>query len=829
MTRYNPKEIEPKWQAAWEQSGIYKAEDQGEKPKWYSLIEFPYPSGAGLHTGHIRSNTALDIVSRKRRMQGFNVLYPIGWDAFGLPTENFAIKTGRPPQEVTKENTDTFRRQLKSLGYSFDWSREVDTTDPNYYKWTQWLFLQFFKEGLAYKDKININWCPKCKIGLANEEVEQGSCERCGGPVEAREKEQWILKMTEYADKLLDGLDGVDFLPEIKTQQRNWIGRSEGAEINFPLSPFSKGSTPQAGGISSIKVFTTRPDTIYGATFIALAPNHSAIGNWKLEIGNYPEVKVFIEKAKEEAEGQRNADKAGICLQGITALNPATGEEIPVWVVNYVLGDVGTGAIMAVPQHDERDREFAEKYNLPILDKPLASWEEVLEKTGGKKVVRYKLRDWVFSRQRYWGEPIPLVFCANCAKEPGENSKHEARNSKQIQNSKVQTENKYSDLNYGWVAVPDEQLPVELPRVEKYQPTDTGESPLAGITEWVNTACPSCGGPATRETDVMPNWAGSSWYFISYCIAENLKSQAPSIKQFTSPEFQNKLKYWLPIDWYNGGMEHSTRHLLYARFWMQFLHDQGLVPVAEPFAKRTAQGMVLAADGKKMSKSLGNVVNPDELVNEFGADAVRLYEMFMGPFDQAIAWAERGILGPWRFLEKVWNIGSRVHFLEERVETLPEVKRKLHQTIKKVSEDIEGLSMNTAVSTMMEFVNMAPGKISKADWQLLLRILAPFAPHITEELYQLLGNSKHEVLNSKGQSIHSQPWPEYDEALLVEEKFELVIQVNGKVRATVSAQKGISQAQAEEMAKPAVSKWLEEGEVKKIVFVADRLINFIVS
>jgi len=807
MQRYNPKEIEPRWQDVWAKSGVYEAQDNSEKPKWYSLVEFPYPSGAGLHTGHIRSYTGMDVVSRKRRMQGFNVLYPMGWDAFGLPTENYAIKTGRPPQDVTNENIATFKRQLQSLGYSFDWSREVNTTDPSYYKWTQWLFLQFFKAGLAYKAETPINWCLSCKIGLANEEVVNGLCERCGGPVEKRNKSQWMLKITVYAEKLLAGLEDVDFLPDIKTAQQNWIGKSEGAEIVFPLLCHSERSE------ESIRIFTTRSDTILGATYVVLAPEHQLVAALKDKITNFEEVGKYVAKTRSKTDIERSAldkTKTGVELKGIKAINPANQKEIPVFIADYVLTGYGTGAIMAVPAHDERDSEFAKQFNLPIAQEPLADTDEVLKKVNGKKTTQYKLRDWVFSRQRYWGEPIPLVHCEKC----------------------------------GWVAVPDDQLPVKLPEVENYQPRDDGESPLASVLDWVNTTCPTCHGPANRETDVMPNWAGSSWYFLAYPFDKDTFTNSVSIENWKL-EIGN-LRALMPVDWYNGGMEHVTLHLLYSRFWNQFLFDQGLVPTKEPYKKRTKHGMILARDGKKMSKSLGNVVSPDDLISEFGADSLRLYEMFMGPFDQAIAWDERGILGPERFLKKVWDISTRTHFFIES--TQKSVLQKLHETIKKVDEDIESLSFNTAISSMMEFVNMASGKVRQSDWLLFIQILAPFAPHITEEIYSHLtepvipGSDPESILYHSERSeeslhqearlptsIHAQPWPEFDPVQLEKDSFDLVIQVNGKLRATVPAKKGISQAQAEALARAdqKTQKWLTS-QPKKVIFIKDRLINFII-
>lgn len=729
---YEPKEIEAKWQKEWEKNGIYHAEDNSAKPKYYTLVEFPYPSGDGLHVGHVRSYTALDVVSRKKRMEGMNVLYPIGWDAFGLPTENYAIKTGRPPAEITKENTDNFRRQMQALGLSFDWSREINTTDPKYYKWTQWLFLKFFENGLAYKARIPINWCPKDKIGLANEEVVDGKCERCGTPVEQREKEQWMLAITKYAERLLNDLDTVDYPERVKTQQRNWIGKSEGALIKF----------------DDLEVFTTRPDTIYGATFLAVS-------------------------GKEDK------------FTGKYVTNPATKAQIPVWEADYVLADYGTGAIMGVPADDERDNAFALKHNLPII--------EGYTKAGftdfGTKVTKFKLRDWVFSRQRYWGEPIPVIHCKKC----------------------------------GVVPVPEKDLPVVLPEVKNYQPTDTGESPLANIYEWVNTTCPKCGGEAKRETDTMPNWAGSSWYFLRYTDDKN-------DTEFASKE---KMKYWMSVDWYNGGMEHTVLHLLYSRFWNKFLYDLKLVPTSEPYQKRTSHGLILAEGGVKMSKSLGNVVNPDEIVGSFGADTLRLYEMFMGPFEQAIAWNESSLAGPRRFLEKMWRLQEKLPLMKssdarERGQTsLDEVSPSaslLHNTIKKVSEDIETLGFNTAVSNMMILVNDLEKreKISQAEYETLLKLLAPFAPHMTEELWHELGHSE---------SIHTTEWPKYDENKLVPDTAMIVVQVNGKMRASFLAPFKSSEAEVVEKAQtlPEVAKWLVDKQVVKTVYIAGKLVNFVLA
>jgi len=719
---YNPKEIEGKWQKEWEKSGMYHADDNSKKPKYYSLVEFPYPSGDGLHVGHVRSYTAMDIIARKRRMEGFNVLYPIGWDAFGLPTENYAIKTGRPPKEITKENSDTFRVQLKSLGLSFDWSREINTTDPKYYKWTQWIFLKFLEKGLAYKKKMPINWCPNDKIGLANEEVIDGKCERCGTEVEQKEKEQWMLAITKYADRLIDDLDLVDFPERVKIQQKNWIGKSIGAEIDFNLD----------GGQTSVKVFTTRPDTIFGATFL-------------------------VKAGKEDK------------FTGRYAINPATKEEIPIWEAEYVLSDYGTGAIMGVPADDERDMEFAKKYNLPIVeDYTKAGFEEF-----GKKTTKYKLRDWIFSRQRYWGEPIPVIHCGKC----------------------------------GVVPVPEKDLPVKLPKLDKYVPGPDGESPLANISEWVNVNCPSCGIKAKRETDVMPNWAGSSWYFLRYCDHENGK-------EFAS---MKKLQYFMPVDWYNGGMEHTVLHLLYSRFWNKFLYDLGLVSTSEPYKKRTSHGLILAEGGEKMSKSKGNVINPDSIVAQFGADTLRLYEMFMGPFEQAIAWSEDSLVGPRRFLEKVWRLQSKI----SRSEGFTDVFLT-NQTIKKISEDIEKMGFNTAVSAMMVFANALDKqeKVTQKEFEVLLLILAPFAPHITEELWHKLGNVG---------SIHKEPWPLYDSEKLERNEVTLVVQINGKVRASlyISRDTGEEETKSFALNLPEIKKWLNGKEPKKVIVVPERVVSIV--
>ena len=800
MDRYNHLEIEPKWQKFWEEKKLYEAQDNSDKPKYFCLIEFPYPSGAGLHVGHPRSNTALDIIARKRRAEGYNVLYPIGWDAFGLPTENYAIKTGIHPRQATQENIATFKRQLKALGFSFDWSREIDTTDPNYYKWTQWIFLQLFKAGLAYKTKMPINWCLSCKIGLANEEVVNGKCERCGGEVEKRDLEQWMLEITKYADRLLEDLKDVDYLDKIKTQQANWIGRSEGAIVDFVTDQSAGGVTPV------LKVFTTRPDTLFGATYMVLAPEHELVD----QITTDKQMKAVTKYKKEAAaktdieRGDVSKEKTGV-FTGAYATNPVNNEKIPIWIADYVLMGYGTGAIMAVPAHDERDFEFATKFGLEIREvvsggdiskeayvgdgklinsdlldglsvpdaiKKMNQWLEKNKK--GKAAVNYKLRDWVFSRQRYWGEPIPLVECDKC----------------------------------GWVPVKDEQLPVELPEVKKYEPTESGESPLANVDEWVNTTCPECDGPARRETDVMPNWAGSSWYFLRYCDPKNDKQLATS----------DKLSHWMPVDWYNGGMEHTTLHLLYSRFWNKFLHDQGHVPTSEPYQKRTSHGLVLAEDGRKMSKSFGNVVNPDEIVEQYGADTLRVYLMFMGPFSEAIPWSTTGVVGVRRFLEKVWNLQEKVSKKENE-----EVTRLLHKTIKKVTDDIEEMKYNTAVSQMMILVNeiQSADSVSKDTFKKFLVVLAPFAPHLAEEIWQALGHKK---------SITLEAWPKFDPKLAKDETVELPIQVNGKLRGTIMVAADLDQKEAEKLAlaEENVKKFVGENKIKKTVYVPGRLINFVI-
>ncbi|MBI5729139.1 MAG: leucine--tRNA ligase [Candidatus Magasanikbacteria bacterium] len=866
MKSYNPKEIEKRWQRRWEKEKTFSVKEDAKKKKFYALIEFPYPSGAGLHVGHPRPFTAMDVISRKKRMEGYNVLYPIGFDAFGLPTENYAIKTGRPPAKVTKENIATFTRQLKSLGYSFDWSRSVDTTDPEYYRWTQWIFLQLYKHGLAYKKNQPINWCPKDKIGLANEEVVQGCCERCGTPVEQRNKEQWMLAITKYADKLLEGLKEVDYIAPARIQQENWIGRSEGAEVQFVIQSEAK-DLPIS---RSLTVFTTRPDTIFGATFVAVSAELAQ--SW-LKVGwqASEKVKKNVEATLKERVATADRDeqeKTGVDT-GIKAVNPANGEEIPVWVTNYVMGGVGTGAIMAVPAHDERDYEFAKKFGLPIkivicaakhvsglkfdkngtahgsIDELNASYSDVytpeemlkiieengaeeledglvcnsaflnglkaleakekmiqwLEEKGvGKRKVNFKLRDWVFSRQRYWGEPLPLVFCEACAK----NKKFESKG---------------EEMNPGWI--PDEKLPLKLPKVAKYEPTDTGESPLAAMEKWVNTRCPRCGGKARRETDTMPNWAGSSWYFLRYCDPKNKK-------EFAS---MKKLKYWLGspkpdakpgeggVDWYNGGMEHTVLHLLYSRFWNQFLFDIGAVPTHEPYKKRTSHGMILGPDGEKMSKSRGNVINPDEMVEKFGTDAFRMYIMFMGPFDQAVMWDTNGLVGVRRFLDKVWNLQEKI---SENATFSNIDENHLQTTVKKVSDDIDQMKFNTAIAQLMTLTNHFSKKnIKRVHFETLLLLLSPFAPHFCEELWENLGHNS---------PISKETWPQYDLNKIKNQSMTIVVQVNGKVREEMGLVPEASEEDVKQaaLASEKVQKWLEGKEPKKIIYVKGKLVSIVV-
>ncbi|MDQ5893424.1 MAG: leucyl-tRNA synthetase [Patescibacteria group bacterium] len=948
MNPYDHDKIEKKWQKVWESKKPNKVKEDPQKKKFFALIEFPYPSGDGLHVGHIRSNTAMDIIARKRRREGYNVLYPIGWDAFGLPTENYAIKTGIQPSVVTKNNTDTFRRQLKALGFSFDWSREVNTTDPKYYKWTQWIFLQFLKKGLAYKKKLTINWCPKDLIGLANEEVIDGCCERCGTKVEQKEKEQWMLAITKYADRLDNDLDETDFLEKIKIQQRNWIGKSEGAEIEFPIK----------GSEKKIKVYTTRPDTLFGVTYVVLAPGHTLIDEFINKADNTIEVAQYIKTVREKDDEERtNAKtaKTGVELKGIRAINPVNNEEVPIWIADYVLADYGTGAVMAVPAHDERDFEFAKRYSLDVkqviapyfenttdlalrkdlplvereiihaivknpktnkflvikwkehnwqsfvtggmekgedivdaarrevleesgyknlkhINMPGSAWQvhsaffakhknenrymkargilfeleneekigvspeeqgkhdlmwidekevgpfltyenqrlvwnylegnsktlysgfgklvnssefsgkdsesikkEITQFAGGQWVTKFKLRDWIFSRQRYWGEPIPVVHCIKC----------------------------------GIVPIPEKNLPVELPKVKNYAPTENGESPLAAIEKWVNTKCPTCKGTAKRETDTMPNWAGSSWYYLRYADPSNKKVFADA----------KNLKYWTPVDWYNGGMEHTTLHLLYSRFWHKFLFDLGLVPTSEPYKKRTSHGLILAEGGEKMSKSKGNVINPDSIIKTVGADALRIHEMFMGPFDQAIAWDTNTIAGSRRFIERIWK-------LQEKIGTTADEKLEVvvHKTIKKVSEDIEEMKFNTAISAMMIAVNdfEKSEKISRGHYEILVQLLAPFAPHVSEELWAHLGNKT---------SVHASVWPMFDPKKLTESTVTMTVQVNGKMRGTIECAVYTDDATVEKMAldKPEIAKWTKDLSVKKVIIIKNKLINIVVG
>lgn len=806
---YNFKEIEKKWQNKWYTEGTFYAKEDPTKKKWYGLIEFPYPSGQGLHVGHPRSYTALDIVARKKRMDGYNVLYPIGFDAFGLPAENYAIKNHVHPKITTEKNVNHFREQLKALGFSFDWSREVNTTDPNYYKWTQWIFIQLYKHGLAYKATMPINFCTGCKVGLANEEVVNGVCERCGSPVVQKEKSQWMLKITEYAQRLIDDLDEVNFLDKIKAQQINWIGRSEGAEVKFKI----------AGHEKELTVYTTRPDTLFGATYMVVAPEHPLIKELESEITNLDDVKEYQRQASLKSDFERselNKDKTGVELKGIRAINPLTGTEIPIWVSDYVLITYGTGAIMAVPAHDDRDWEFAKKFNLPLIqviasndansvcDIEKAAFTDVatgvlvnsgfltgfsvedakkkvidyLEEKGiGKRKVNYKLRDWVFSRQRYWGEPIPMVHCEKC----------------------------------GWVPLPEDELPLVLPDVEDYEPGENGESPLAKHTEWTHTACPHCGGPAIRETDTMPQWAGSSWYYLRYMDPHNDKALAS----------KEALEYWSPVDWYNGGMEHTTLHLLYSRFWHKFLYDIGVVPTKEPYAKRTSHGMILGSNGEKMSKSKGNVINPDDIVNEFGADTFRVYEMFMGPFDQTAPWSMESIRGCAKFLDRVWNMQDMV---VDGNSYSAEFEKMMHQSIKKVTNDIEDMKFNTAVATFMSMTNefYRVKRINKAEFNTFLQLLNPFAPHMTEEIYQNLGNNK---------TIAETSWPTYDEAKTIENVIEIPVQVNGKLRSTIKITLDSPENEIKELvhANTQVQNSLDGKTIVKEIYVKNKIYNIVVK
>ncbi|MGI6141808.1 MAG: leucine--tRNA ligase [Caldicoprobacterales bacterium] len=802
MMDYNPSQIEKKWQDIWEKEGTFNASDDKSKPKFYALIEFPYPSGQGLHVGHPRPYTALDIVARKRRLQGYNVLFPIGWDAFGLPTENYAIQNKIHPKIVTEKNVARFRQQLKALGFSFDWSREVNTTDPEYYKWTQWIFLKLFEKGLAYKKEAAINWCTSCKVGLANEEVVNGTCERCHGEVVRKVKNQWMLKITEYAERLLADLDTVDYIQRVKLQQQNWIGRSTGAEVDFKVT-----------GGSRLRVFTTRPDTLFGATYMVIAPEHHLIEEQQERITNLDELYEYRELAARKSDFERTElakEKTGVEIKGIKAINPVNGKEIPIFISDYVLMSYGTGAIMAVPGHDTRDWEFARAFNLPIVEvvaggnieeqayvdiengvmvnsdflnglqveeakEKIIAWLE--EKGIGESKVNYKLRDWVFSRQRYWGEPIPLVHCEKC----------------------------------GWVPVPESELPLMLPEVESYEPTDTGESPLANIKEWVNTTCPKCGGRAERETDTMPQWAGSSWYFLRYTDPHNKDELAA----------RENLEYWTPVDWYNGGMEHTTLHLLYSRFWHKFLYDIGVVPTPEPYKKRTSHGMILGENNEKMSKSRGNVINPDDIVEEFGADTLRLYEMFIGDFERSVPWSMNGVRGCRRFLDRVWRLQE---FLVDEKEISSKMERSIHKTIKKVSEDFEALKYNTAIAAMMSLVNdfYAAGRVTKGEMKVLLILLNPVAPHITEELWSKIDSQSR---------ITDQKWPEWDEAKTIDDMVEIAVQINGRVRGklVLAADATQEQAKAAAMEDEKLKNLYEGKNIVKVIYVPGRILNIVVK
>ena len=798
---YNHAEVEQKWQKIWDDEQAFATSTDYSKPKYYALVEFPYPSGQGLHVGHPRPYTAMDIVSRKRRMQGYNVLFPMGWDAFGLPTENYAIKNQIHPKIVTKNNVARFKNQLHSLGYSFDWNREINTTDPEYYKWTQWIFLKLFKEGLAYKAEMPINWCTSCKVGLANEEVVNGVCERCGSEVIRKVKSQWMLKITDYAEKLIEGLDHVDYVEKIAVSQKNWIGKSTGAEVDFSIK----------GKEDKLRIYTTRCDTLFGVTYMVVSPEHPILDKYKDEIKNWDEVVAYRAEAAKKSDFERAElakDKTGVRLDGMTAVNPVNDKEIPIFVSDYVLMSYGTGAIMAVPAHDERDWDFAKKFDLPIIEvvaggrdvqaevytdvasgilvnsgfitglsvpAAKARMIDYLEQKGiGQAKTNYKLRDWVFSRQRYWGEPIPIVKCDKC----------------------------------GYVAIPESELPLELPEVDSYMPTDTGESPLSLMTDWVNTTCPCCGGPAKRETDTMPQWAGSSWYFLRYTDPKNTEALAS----------KEALDYWMPVDWYNGGMEHTTLHLLYSRFWHKFLYDQKVVPCIEPYQKRTSHGMILGSNGEKMSKSRGNVVNPDDIVREYGADTLRTYEMFIGAFDLSASWHDEGVKGCRRFLDRVWKLQD---ILVDGDAYSADLETKMHQTIKKVSSDYENLKFNTAIAAMMSLLNefYKKNEINKAEYKTLITLLNPVAPHITEEIWQILGGEGR---------LYQVAWPTYEEAKTVESTVEIMVQVNGKNRATISIGKEDPKDQVISVAKEAIADKLN-GTIVKEIYVPGRLVNIVIK
>lgn len=800
--RYEHLAIEKKWQKIWDDTHCFEAKDDYSMPKYYALIEFPFPSGAGLHVGHPRSNTALDIISRKRRMEGYNVLFPIGYDSFGLPTENYAIKTGEHPAIVTKRNIEVFHNQLKMLGFSFDYSREIATSDPEYYRWTQWIFLKLFEKGLAYKAELPINFCTSCKVGLANEEVIDGTCERCGAPVVRMVRSQWMLKITAYADRLIDDLDKVDFIERVKTQQKNWIGRSTGAEVSFKIE----------NSDDELLIYTTRPDTLFGATYMVVAPEHPIVEKMRSKITNYDAVMEYKAQAARKSDFERselNKDKTGVPLEGINAINPATGKPIPVWISDYVLMGYGTGAIMAVPAHDTRDYEFAKTMGLPIVEvvaggdikkeaftdcetgilvnsgflngmqveeakKEMLDWLEK-EKIGHKKT-NFKLRDWLFSRQRYWGEPIPLVYCEKC----------------------------------GWVPIPEDQLPLKLPEIDDFRPSDDGSSALKRATDWIHTTCPKCGSPAEREIDTMPNWAGSSWYYIRYCDPHNDKAIAD----------RKALDYWLPVDWYNGGMEHTTLHLLYSRFWHKFLYDIGVVGCPEPYKKRTSHGMILAEDGRKMSKSFGNVINPDDLVREYGADTVRAYEMFIGAFEQTIPWSTAGVKGCRRFMERVWRLQD---MLCDGEGIRKELMASVHGCIKKVSDDFERMKFNTAIAAMMSLVNdfYAKGDVTRDELHTLLVLMNPVAPHITEEMNSLIGFTT---------PIYETKWPTYDEKALVKDEMEIAVQINGKVRAKMLIPVGMEPDALREVVfgNDEIKPWIEGKSIVKFIAIRN-IVNVVIK
>ena len=803
IPEYNPNAIEKKWQKIWDENKTFHSEIDHDKEKYYALVEFPYPSGQGLHVGHPRPYTALDVVSRKRRLEGYNVLYPMGWDAFGLPTENYAIKNKIHPSKVTEDNIKNFKGQLKSIGFSFDWDREINTTNPEYYKWSQWIFIQLYKHGLAYKNEMSVNWCPSCQVGLANEEVVDGKCERCGTEVVHKMKNQWMLKITEYADRLIDDLDEVDFEDRIKAQQINWIGRSNGANVNFNLKEVDE----------KLTVYTTRPDTIFGVTYMVISPEHPILEDYKEKIQNYQDVLSYQEEARKKSDFERaelNKDKTGVMLDGISAINPLSGKEIPIWVSDYVLMSYGTGAIMAVPAHDSRDYEFAKTFDMPIIpvyetankeelpltdinkgnsinseflnglnatDAKKKSIEYIEENNLGEATTNFKLRDWVFSRQRYWGEPIPMVYCEE----------------------------------HGWNPVDESELPIMLPEVDTYEPTATGESPLSEIKDFVNTTCPVCGGPAKRETDTMPQWAGSSWYYLRYMDPHNNEAIASD----------QALNYYSPVDWYNGGMEHTTLHLLYSRFWHKFLYDLGVVPTKEPYQKRTSHGMILGEDHQKMSKSRGNVVNPDDIIRDYGADTLRTYEMFIGDFGSTAIWSDEGVRGCRKYLERVYNM---LDLVEDGEEYSKDLEVSIHQTIKKVSEDYENLKFNTAIASLMSLSNemRSIGKITKADFKTYLILLNPVAPHLTEELWELAGFDG---------MLNQTTWPSYDEKKLVLDEFEMPVQINGKMRGKVLMAMEASEEDAISAAKSDnnIFNHLDGKEIRKIIYVPGKILNIVVG